>query len=413
MTEGPGSTPDPHQRPESWTTPDPSGSQPGQPPGQYPPGQPPGQPPGEYPPGQQPGPYPQGPYQGGPYQPGQYPQGPYPPGYRPPAPRPGIIPLRPLGLGDILDGTVKLIRSHPKVTLGLSAIVGVVVAVPEAVYQAVSLGDLAGGVTDPATLQGQPTDVGDVASQAIGTGLSVLLTFLATTLLTGLLTRVLGRAVFGGRITAGEAWRMTRSRVWALLGQALLVLVLLLLPAALVGALFVAGIGLDVTALTVVAGICVLPWMIYAAFLGTRLALAPAALVLEHLGVVDSMRRSWDLVKGDSWRVFGIILLTQILIGIVSSVASAPFTIGSVMLLTLGPGSAAVATGAAILIALGQTLTATLTYPFTAGVYGLLYTDRRMRAEAFDLTLQTAATRPGAVPVDDLWQPTPADSTRP
>ena len=44
--------------------------------------------------------------------------------------------------------------------------------------------------------------------------------------------------------------------------------------------------------------------------------------------------------------------------------------------------------------------------PFSAGVVVLLYTDRRIRAEAFDLVLQTgAAGAPGAAPdsTDHLW----------
>jgi membrane-anchored glycerophosphoryl diester phosphodiesterase (GDPDase) len=154
-----------------------------------------------------------------------------------------------------------------------------------------------------------------------------------------------------------------------------------------------------------VAALVGVAWLVYAAFMGTRLIVAPAALVLEHLSVRDAMRRSWGLVRRDTWRVFGIVLLTQVLIGIVGAVASAPFALGSFALSFLGDGSVAVAAGAAVLLALGQTLTATLTYPFTAGVYGLLYADRRMRAEAFDLALQTAAARPGTVPIDDLWQP--------
>jgi hypothetical protein len=122
------------------------------------------------------------------------------------------------------------------------------------------------------------------------------------------------------------------------------------------------------------------------------------------------MRRSWRLVKGDSWRVFGIVLLTQLLIGVVGGVVSVPFQLGSMGLFFFGAGSAAFAAGAALLITIGQTLTATLTYPFTAGVYGLLYADRRMRAEAFDLTLQAAATRGGETSVDDLWRPQAAGS---
>ena len=36
------------------------------------------------------------------------------------APKPGIVPLRPLGVGEILDGAFTSMRRYPKATLGLS-----------------------------------------------------------------------------------------------------------------------------------------------------------------------------------------------------------------------------------------------------------------------------------------------------
>ena len=51
----------------------------------------------------------------------------YPGGFAAPyamaAPKPGIIPLRPLTVGEILDGAFSTIRRHPRATLGLSAAV--------------------------------------------------------------------------------------------------------------------------------------------------------------------------------------------------------------------------------------------------------------------------------------------------
>src|ERR671918_262293 len=44
----------------------------------------------------------------------------------PAAVKPGVIPLRPLGVGEILDGAVTTIRRNPGPMLGLSAIVAIV-----------------------------------------------------------------------------------------------------------------------------------------------------------------------------------------------------------------------------------------------------------------------------------------------
>ena len=57
------------------------------------------------------------------------------------------------------------------------------------------------------------------------------------------------------------------------------------------------------------------------------------------------------------------------------------------------------------LSSIGGGISQIVTTPFVAGVVVLLYTDRRIRAEAFDLVLQTgAASGPAAVEsTDNLW----------
>src|SRR5699024_12316389 len=42
------------------------------------------------------------------------------PGCAPPPRRPGVVPLRPMTLGDILNGAFGLIRHNPRTTIGLS-----------------------------------------------------------------------------------------------------------------------------------------------------------------------------------------------------------------------------------------------------------------------------------------------------
>src|SRR5689334_4132680 len=80
---------------------------------------------------------------------------PTPPSYPPPPPgsipqgyqygqpawlQPGVVPLRPLALGDILDGAIKVVRRYPKPTLGLSAGIALVVTFLN-VLAVISLGD--------------------------------------------------------------------------------------------------------------------------------------------------------------------------------------------------------------------------------------------------------------------------------
>ena len=103
------------QAPPAWTPP--QGWAPQQPPPYVPPGQQP-----YVPPGQQPY-VPPGQAQGG--------WGPPPGAFRPPPPppKPGIIALRPLGVGEILDGAISAIRGYPRMMLGLSAVVAAITQV--------------------------------------------------------------------------------------------------------------------------------------------------------------------------------------------------------------------------------------------------------------------------------------------
>ncbi|MBX6385030.1 MAG: glycerophosphoryl diester phosphodiesterase membrane domain-containing protein [Microbispora sp.] len=373
-----------------------------------------------------PGPGAAGPYQQNPYPPGPYAPGPY--AYGPPdAPRPGIIPLRPLVLGDILDGTIKLVRSNPKATLGLSAIVAAITSIPIAVGQAISFRSMSALMADPYAADAVDVPLAGDALQLLSGLVGLVMTFVGTTILTGVLTRVLGRAVFGGRITVAEAWRLARPRVPALFGLVLLQALILLLPLLALIAVVVSLVAADVLGgvsdvaaggMVVACVLFVLAYIPYLLFFYVRLSLAAPAIVLEGRGVTDAMSRSWRLVKGDSWRVLGILLLTSLLMGVIGNVLAIPFTFGGSLIGVASGGSIAGVFLAAVILAAGRIVTDMLTYPFQAGVTGLLYADRRMRAEAFDLVLQTAATQNQAqgwvhAGVDDLWHPGYAAGTGP
>ncbi|MCG5218447.1 DUF7544 domain-containing protein [Streptosporangium sp. KLBMP 9127] len=405
MSDGHGSPP---EQPPGWAAEQPPpyggpGVSPWTVPGAAPGADAPAPPPG--PPHRQAPPYP-------PYP--QHPDPRFPPhGFRPPPPalRPGIIPLRPLGLGDILDGTIKLIRSNPKAVLGLSAIAAALGAIPVGIGQAVLLGTAGDLFADPALAEQAPS-VSSVLGVYAGTFVSLIVQFVAVTLLSGVLTRILGRAVFGGNITAGEAWRLTRSRVPALFGLVLLTGLLTLVPLVLLVLLIiaVAAGGGSVLTVALLSFVSIVLAIGYTLIITTRFAFAAPAIVLERLGVIAGMRRSWRLVTGDFWRVFGILLLTSLLVGMIGSVFTIPFTIAGTLIGATGGGTAVAAVLTAVLIAVGGTLGSMIVYPVQAGVNGLLYADRRMRGEAFDLVLQTAAIeqqRQGWVPAsaDDLWDP--------
>lgn len=316
-------------------------------------------------------------------------------GYRPDV-KPGVVPLRPLGLGEMLDGAVGVMRGYPRPTLGLAAAVAVVATLANVLLLVTVFRPFVD--LDAATLENGSTEAFQDAlgGAAVGGLLTGLLTLLSTAVLTGILTAVVGKAVLGQPLDLRGAWDQVRPLLLRLVGVAVLLAILagaVVFVGVLVGVLIIA-VGGAVAALLGVP--LILAGLAGAAYLYIRLSLAPCALVLEKVGIRDSLRRSWLLVKGDWWRVFGITLLTLVVAMFVSLVIQVPFELlgyGSVSDLT-GDSGDALSTRTLIASSLGSIVAATLVDPFTAGVRALLYVDRRMRAEGLDVALTAAAATP-------------------
>jgi hypothetical protein len=322
-----------------------------------------------------------------------------PPALVPGAVKPGIIPLRPLTLSDIFNGAVGYIRANPKATLGLTA---VVVVVMQIITLIATLGPLTtyGRMTTQAP---EELTLGVVGAWVVALGAGALVTWLGGMLLSGILTVIVGRAVFGSPITIGETWAKIRGRLLALIGLALL-------EAAGVTALFgLVAVIIAVTAAIGNGGLAVLmgfPLVLVVValmvYLYTVLSFAPVLIVLERLPVFDAITRSFALVRNSFWRVLGIRLLSFIVVTVIADAIAAPFSLAGQLLAGMSIGTLVVGMAiSSIGSAIGQIITA----PFSAGVIVLLYTDRRMRAEAFDLVLQTGAAGGvyGGASTDNLW----------
>lgn len=398
---GPGHVdPPPPHPPQGYP---PSGYQPGYPGPGYQQGYPPpGYQHGYPPPGYQQG-YPPPGYQHG-YPPPGYQPGYPPPGYSPAGViKPGVIPLRPLGLSDIFNGAINYIRRNPKATLGLTAIVvGAGQLIALALQILIPL-IFTGGIDTAVT--GEAMNAGDVAVLSGSSVAGSITTALASVVLSGMLTVIVGRAVFGADITIGEAWQRVKGRLLALLGftvaEALAILVLIGLI--LVAVAVADGVGGGVAAFLVGAPL-VLAALVLIVYVATSLVFTPALIVLERLGIVDAARRSFALVRRDFWRVLGIWILAALVAGVIAGAVGVPFSLVGQLLAESGSDGAVVS--GLVLIAVGGAIGQILTAPFSAGVVVLLYTDRRMRAEAFDLVLRTGAAAGPGVPADStdhLW----------
>ncbi|MER8090612.1 glycerophosphoryl diester phosphodiesterase membrane domain-containing protein [Streptomyces sp. NPDC094048] len=319
-------------------------------------------------------------------------------GQPPVAAKPGVIPLRPLGVGEILDGAVSTMRAHWRTVLGITLTVSVIAQVSITLVQRYLLPEPA--AIDPnATGSEALRQSADSAQSALINNVpSLLITMIATLITTSVLTVVISRSVLGRPVTLADAWREARPRLPQLLGLTLLlalisaaIMTVGLLPGMLIGS--TAGAGLVVIGL--LAAFVVVIWLM------VRFCLASPALMLERQSITTSMRRSDKLVKGAWWRTFGILALTCLLTLVVSVIIAVPFSIiamivdGGGMDRFLTDGSMDFGWPFLIVSGIGQVITATITYPLSAGVMALLYVDQRIRREALDLELARAAGLPG------------------
>jgi hypothetical protein len=283
----------------------------------------------------------------------------------PPAAKPGVVPLRPLGLGEILDGAVQTIRQNPAVMLGLSAVVNAVLTLLAVLVQIGNLSTAFGGFS---SLNDSGPDQAEVdVSQIVASLVAALLQFIGTTLLTGLLVIAVSDAVLGRRPGIGEVWRRARGRLWVLPGILLAV----------------TGDGLSAILLIVAGAFAAVA---LCAWIAIRLLFAPPTLLLERSGVLPSMSRSWRLVKGSWWRCFGVWLLAQLLGSVLSGVLQLPLLIVASVVDSDSTKALVI-----VLTILASVIARTLVAPFSAAILALLYIDLRMRREGLDVRLQQAA----------------------
>ncbi|WP_406286183.1 glycerophosphoryl diester phosphodiesterase membrane domain-containing protein [Embleya sp. NBC_00896] len=388
----PSSTPPPSlDKPER---PDPS--QPGpQPPA---PGWAPQQPPaaGWGPPSRHPAPWGPGPGPGPQWGTGQPAWG-APPGWNGPyrqAAKPGVIPLRPLSVGEILDGAFAAMRAHWKVMIGIAVVIALLTQVLEIPAQWLMNREFS-----PKDLGDNPT--GEEAWAYLRDSLALLLVpvFIATLgqiAATGMLTVVVSRAVIAKTMSAAEAWSAVRPLLPRLLGvtfAAWLIPVGAMLVAVLPGLLLLALGAEGLGALLLLPGL--IGGIVAAIYLYVCLALAGPALMLEKQSVRRALERSRKLVTGSWWRVCGVMLLITLIMTIVGAIIQTPFlliTDGFSDLTASNPSDIPDPSFADLLFTgIGAVVSSALLYPFAAGATALLYIDQRIRREALDLELARAA----------------------
>lgn len=316
--------------------------------------------------------------------------------------KPGIIPLRPLTIGDLFSGAFEAIRSNPKVLFGFTIVIMLFVSLIASASILISgLGyeSVIGAANDPQALQQSATDFANaLLLQMISTLVQWLSTFAGTSILTGLLAATVSQLTVGRKLTLSEAWAMTRKRLGSLIGSFALTALITAAPIVLwivgvfVSLAVVADGNHDLWWLSLLAFAAIIPIFILMYFLQIKLLFAPMCAVLEEIGPVASLKRSWSLVKGEFWPALGRYLLLNIIVGFIGGFIG--FVIGLIgslvtMAVTSDPLSPIGMAISTFFVMLGSGLL----LPFSAAFETLMYTDLRIRKENFAAVLAQAGAQ--------------------
>ena len=331
-----------------------------------------------------------------------------PPGWTPP-PKPGLIPLAPLGLGAILGASFRVLRRNPRPVVGFSLIIHAILAL---ISIAVTIFFTQGALNSYFSALSSASESGNVDSASIGSAfsslavawagglISAIFTYAGGTILQGIITMEVSRGTVGEKLPLRALWAKAGNRIWALLGWAgLVILVLVVVFAVVVGGLTLliafggtgGAIGGGILALLVSAG-----GVVIGVWLWTKLSLVPSALIIERLTIRNAMRRSWSLVRGFFWRTFGIQLLVAVMVTIAANIVETPvaliFEIGSIASNPTGISTSTTALGSivgttTIATTIVNAIVETITAIITTATAALIYIDLRIRKEGLDLSL--------------------------
>ena len=295
-----------------------------------------------------------------------------------------LLPLRPLRFGEIVDGAVQLYRRD----FGLYYLIALLGAFPGYVIILASGVDLFGPTLDetaePAAFLGEMLLFGVQAIDAVISWVGLLAVAVAMVL-----------RIDEQRVSVGGAYRRALGHLPAAGGATLLAMLLFVVVGFVVFAVAMVPMAvmdeIQGEILAVLGFLFLfLPVIVCMAcfWLAATFAIFPAV-IIEGRGVIGALRRSLKLCRGGWLRVIGIMVVAMI-INIAPSYAI--FTLFGIQDLFTSPEALdTIDPARQWLLNTADLLVGPLTAPFLVGAIVILFHDRRVRSEAYDLQARATA----------------------
>jgi hypothetical protein len=287
-----------------------------------------------------------------------------------------------MSVGELLDATFSLYRRNFLLIAAISAVVQLpYAALIFVLYQTTSFASAQNAFSH---ISNTTRGLTQAQVNALVTLISVDSVLLVVSILVVLplavaaTTRAVSDRYLDRETSVGQSYAAALRRLGPLILQSLILIGFVIGVFAVATAvllLFVVAIGAAgglLGALTFIAAI------VFTVAVYVRTSLAPPAIVLENLSAWRGLRRSWNLVRGSSWRVFGIRLLVGLITFIIAAVLIGLFELAGTGLDTNGR------------FVLQQVLNAfanVFISPITYIAVTLLYYDMRIRKEGFDIEM--------------------------
>jgi hypothetical protein len=302
-----------------------------------------------------------------------------------------ITRLRPRDVGGIIDQSFRLYRRH---FLTFLAIIAVIYAPIQLGIQVATLlfVDSSRDLSSSSSLSNDFSSSRESINQmfallAVFGGVVLILALLGAVLQyisQGALTASVADSYLDRPVSFTNAYREVRPRIWSLIGyMGLIVLIVMGAVAVLFVPFFLlalsGGSNGAATAFSCLLFLLIFPAAILAVYITIKLQAVVPAIVIEGLGPVQAMRRSWGLVNNYWWRTFGITMLMSLLVSIASA-GPAYIIIGlTEFVLKFDPlVSQAISSLVTVIIAM-------FFVPLQLITTTLYYFDLRVRREGFDL----------------------------
>ncbi len=306
--------------------------------------------------------------------------------------------LGPMSLGELLDRTVTLYRKYFWLLVGIMVFPEVFAATAQVLYS-VYLRNRFGVIGFPhPTASPAPWSPSPAVFELF---VAIYLLFIVDTLIHSIALAAATFAVSGvyleGASGIQRAYRSLKSRVLSLIGMwflagliALGVYALVFIVAFLIGGAASvlamrshAGLAGGIVIGVVMVGTVLVAFAV-ATILLFRLAVSIPALMLEPLGPLAALKRSFALTKGFVGRIFLTVVLMILIQLIIGFALQVPVYIAGAL---MGFPLAALPVGLAVPAALAGALGYAISGPLLAIALVLLYYDARVRKEGFDLQL--------------------------